>query len=67
MVTEEHSPDLRPASAALLRTEDLTIRFGGLTALNVAEATDQNGFVVTSETATKYGLTKLSDLAKPAP
>jgi osmoprotectant transport system substrate-binding protein len=39
----------------------------GLTALNVAEATDQNGFVVTSETATKYGLTKLSDLAKPAP
>ena len=39
----------------------------GLTALNFAEATDQNGFVVTQDTATEYGLTKISDLAKPAP
>jgi osmoprotectant transport system substrate-binding protein len=39
----------------------------GLTALNYAEATDQNGFVVTKETADKYGLTKISDLANPAP
>ena len=39
----------------------------GLTALNFAEATDQNGFVVTQATATEYGLTKISDLAKPAP
>ncbi|HEY7591175.1 MAG TPA: glycine betaine ABC transporter substrate-binding protein [Candidatus Limnocylindrales bacterium] len=38
----------------------------GLTALDVAEATDQNGFVVTKATADKYGLTKISDLAKPA-
>lgn len=39
----------------------------GLTALDPAEATDQNGFVVTRETADQYGLTKISDLAKPAP
>ena len=39
----------------------------GSTALNYAEATDQNGFVVTKETADKYGLTKISDLANPAP
>jgi osmoprotectant transport system substrate-binding protein len=39
----------------------------GLTALDHAEATDQNGFVVTQATADQYGLVKLSDLAKPAP
>ena len=39
----------------------------GLVALEYAEATDQNGFVVTKETADKYGLVKISDLAKPAP
>ncbi|MEO8463484.1 MAG: glycine betaine ABC transporter substrate-binding protein, partial [Chloroflexota bacterium] len=39
----------------------------GLVALDYAEATDQNGFVVTKETADKYGLVKISDLAKPAP
>ena len=39
----------------------------GLTALDPAAATDQNGFVVTAETASKYGLAKISDLAKPAP
>ena len=39
----------------------------GLAALNYAEATDQNGFVVSKETADKYGLTKISDLANPAP
>ena len=38
-----------------------------LAALNYAEATDQNGFVVSKETADKYGLTKISDLANPAP
>jgi osmoprotectant transport system substrate-binding protein len=38
----------------------------GLTALDFAEATDQNGFVVTKATADKYGLSKISDLAKPA-
>lgn len=38
----------------------------GLTALDFAEATDQNGFVVTKETADQYGLSKISDLAKPA-
>jgi osmoprotectant transport system substrate-binding protein len=39
----------------------------GLTALEHAPATDQNGFVVTRATADRYGLAKLSDLAKPAP
>jgi osmoprotectant transport system substrate-binding protein len=39
----------------------------GLAALNYAEATDQNGFVVSKATADKYGLTKISDLANPAP
>lgn len=39
----------------------------GLTALQPAPATDQNGFVVTQATAQEYGLTKLSDLANPAP
>jgi osmoprotectant transport system substrate-binding protein len=39
----------------------------GLTALDFAQATDQNGFVVTKATADQYGLVKLSDLAKPAP
>jgi osmoprotectant transport system substrate-binding protein len=37
-----------------------------LTALNFSSAQDINGFVVTKETADKYGLVKLSDLAKPA-
>lgn len=39
----------------------------GLTALDPAPATDQNGFVVIQATADKYKLTKLSDLAQPAP
>jgi osmoprotectant transport system substrate-binding protein len=38
-----------------------------LVALDYAPATDQNGFVVTKATADQYGLTKLSDLTKPAP
>jgi osmoprotectant transport system substrate-binding protein len=39
----------------------------GLAVLAYAAATDQNGFVVTKATADKYALTKISDLAKPAP
>jgi osmoprotectant transport system substrate-binding protein len=39
----------------------------GLAVLQFASATDQNGFVVTKATADKYGLTKISDLAKPVP
>jgi osmoprotectant transport system substrate-binding protein len=38
-----------------------------LTALNYSKAQDINGFVVTKATADKYGLVKISDLAKPAP
>jgi osmoprotectant transport system substrate-binding protein len=51
------------ATAAKLR-ERLAPK--GLTALDPAAATDQNGFVVTRATADKYGLSKISDLAKPA-
>lgn len=39
----------------------------GLVALTPAAATDQNGFVVSQATATKYNLAKLSDLANPIP
>ena len=39
----------------------------GLVALDPAPATDQNGFAVTTDTATQYSLTNLSDLANPAP
>jgi osmoprotectant transport system substrate-binding protein len=39
----------------------------GLAALNPAAATDQNGFVVSQATADQYSLTKISDLAQPAP
>jgi osmoprotectant transport system substrate-binding protein len=35
----------------------------GLTALDAAEATDQNGFVVTRDTATSKNLKKISDLS----
>lgn len=38
----------------------------GLVALDYAEATDQNGFVVTKATADQYGLVTISDLGKPA-
>lgn len=39
----------------------------GLKALDPAAATDQNGFVVTQDTASKYNLVKISDLANPMP
>ena len=35
-------------------------------ALDYADATDQNGFVVTQATADQYGLVMISDLTKPA-
>ena len=38
----------------------------GLVTLDYAEATDQNGYVVTKTTADQYGLVRISDLAKPA-
>lgn len=56
-----------PAATVAKLNEHLSGMGGGLVALDFAEATDQNGFVVTKETADKYGLVKISDLAKPAP
>jgi osmoprotectant transport system substrate-binding protein len=45
-------------------TEALASR--GITALDPAPAQDQNGFAVTRATATRYGLTTISDLAPAA-
>ena len=39
----------------------------GLVALKPSPAEDKNAFVVTKETADKYNLAKISDLANPAP
>jgi osmoprotectant transport system substrate-binding protein len=39
----------------------------GIALLESSDANDTNSFVVTQETADKYGLSKMSDLAKPAP
>jgi osmoprotectant transport system substrate-binding protein len=39
----------------------------GITLLPYSAANDTNSFVVTQDTATKYGLVNVSDLAKPAP
>jgi glycine betaine/choline ABC-type transport system substrate-binding protein len=38
-----------------------------LTALDATTAVNVNGYVVTKETADKYNLVNISDLAKPAP
>ena len=54
-----------PVASTAKLNEHLESR--GLAALDFAAATDQNGFVVTRETADQYDLVKLSDLAKPAP
>ena len=59
------TPSTDPAETATASQTAATA--DGLTVLDYAEATDQNGFVVTKATADKYALTKLSDLAAPAP
>lgn len=56
-----------PVATVAKLNEHLSGMGGGLVALDPASATDQNGFVVTKETADKYGLVSISDLAKPAP
>ncbi len=58
----EATTDPKATSAALAAA----IEPKGLVALDYAEATDQNGFVVTRATGDQYGLVKISDLAKPA-
>jgi osmoprotectant transport system substrate-binding protein len=59
----EASTDPAATSAALAKA----LEPKGLVALDYAEATDQNGFVVTQATADQFGLVTVSDLAKPAP
>lgn len=58
----EASTDPAATSAAL----GTALETKGLVALDYAEATDQNGFVVTQATADQYGLVTISDLGKPA-
>ena len=58
----EATTDPAETSAALVAA----LEPKGLVALDYAEATDQNGFVVTQATADQYGLVTISDLAKPA-
>lgn len=54
-----------PANNHTILTQLLAAK--GIKVLDFSPAADQNVFVVTKETATKYNLTKVSDLAKPAP
>lgn len=54
-----------PAATSKVLQELLTPR--GLTVLAYAQATDENGVVVTKATAQKYNLVNISDLAKAAP
>ena len=53
------------ANAAALQTI-LNGKGGGITVLNYSPAADQNAFVVTQATATKYNLTTMSDLTAVA-
>jgi len=57
-------PSTDPAETAKLLQAALVPR--QMTALAFATATDQNGFVVTKDTSTKYNLKKLSDIAANA-
>src|ERR1035437_172666 len=52
-----------PATNAAALQTILTGKGGGITVLNYSPAADQNAFVVTKATATKYSLAKMSDLA----
>jgi osmoprotectant transport system substrate-binding protein len=59
----EATPDIGEVATKLVER----LEPKGLAPLGYAPATDQNGFVVTRATADKDSLSKLSDLAKPAP
>ena len=60
--TVDPTTDKNKAHDALAKLLDAK----GVTALDPADATDQNGFVVTKDTATKFNLKKLSDLTAVA-
>jgi osmoprotectant transport system substrate-binding protein len=51
-----------PAANAAALQQILTGKGGGITVLRYSPAADQNAFVVTQATATKYHLAKMSDL-----
>ena len=55
-----------PAGNAAALQAILTGKGGGITVLNYSPAADQNAFVVTQATATKYSLVKMSDLTAVA-
>ncbi|HET9681112.1 MAG TPA: ABC transporter substrate-binding protein [Candidatus Limnocylindrales bacterium] len=55
-----------PAAVAAELQSVLKTKGGGITVLNYSPAADQNAFVVTQATATKYNLKTMSDLGKVA-
>jgi osmoprotectant transport system substrate-binding protein len=55
-----------PAGNATALQTILTGKGGGITVLDYSPAADQNAFVVTQATATKYSLAKMSDLTAVA-
>jgi osmoprotectant transport system substrate-binding protein len=55
-----------PAANAAALQAILTGKGGGITVLNYSPAADQNAFVVTQATATKYNLATMSDLTAVA-
>jgi osmoprotectant transport system substrate-binding protein len=55
-----------PAAVAAELQNVLKTKGGGITVLNYSPAADQNAFVVTQATATKYNLKTMSDLGKVA-
>jgi osmoprotectant transport system substrate-binding protein len=55
-----------PAAVAAELQKVLAAKGGGITVLNFSPAADQNAFVVTKDTATKFSLTKMSDLTAVA-
>jgi osmoprotectant transport system substrate-binding protein len=55
-----------PAAESAALQAILTGKGGGITVLSYSPAADQNAFVVSKDTATKYNLTKMSDLTAVA-
>lgn len=65
-VDETKSPSTDAAKTYADLTAALKAKALGITAYAASTAEDKNGFVVTADTAKKYNLKTLSDLAKPA-
>ena len=68
-VDKNASPSTDPDTthAALVAALKASTDFNKIVAFDSSPAQDKNGFVVTKETADKYDLVKISDLAKAPP